>query len=51
MQNDLDEFLISHNTRRTHPGLGMNGRNPYQVFQEGLQVVDEAEEATPDEAA
>ena len=51
MQKDLDEFLISYNTRRAHQGLGMNGRTPYQVFQEGLTVVEETEEATPTEVA
>ena len=53
MQADPDEYLIQYNTRRPHQGLGMDGRTPYQVFQDGLQIEIAAEVVTaaPDEAA
>ena len=38
MQEDLNAFLKHYNHERPHQGRGMNGRTPYQVFLEGLQI-------------
>ena len=38
MQEDLDEFLHKYNHERPHQGRGMQGRTPYKVFLEGLQI-------------
>ena len=35
MQEDLDIFLASYNTKRPHQGRGMNGRTPMTVFKAG----------------
>ena len=36
MQNDLDGYLETCNTRRPHRGRGMKGRTPCQVFKAGI---------------
>ena len=36
MQKDLDAYLSHYNRERTHQGRNMNGRTPYQVFEDGL---------------
>jgi len=36
MQNDLDAYLVSYNTKRPHQGRNMNGKTPYDVFKRGL---------------
>jgi transposase InsO family protein len=35
MQQDLDAYLETYNTRRPHRGRGMEGRTPYEVFKAG----------------
>ena len=40
MQNDLDKYLEYYNTQRSHQGRNMNGRTPYQVFLEGIKMVE-----------
>lgn len=42
MQNDLDAYLQHYNNERSHQGLGMNGRTPYQAFLVGI-LPEEAE--------
>lgn len=37
MQKDLEAYLVQYNTKRPHRGRKMNGRTPYQVFQEDLK--------------
>ena len=32
MQEDLDSYLETHNTRQPHRGRGTEGRTPYDVF-------------------
>jgi transposase InsO family protein len=32
MQKDLDEYLVTYNTKRPHQGRNMNGRTPLAVF-------------------
>jgi len=36
MQKDLDEYLVTYNTLRSHQGRGMNGRTPLDAFVSGL---------------
>ena len=36
MQNDLDGYLETYNTRRPHRGRGMEGRTPYEIFKVGI---------------
>ncbi len=36
MQNDLDAYLASYNTKRPHQGRNMNGRTPATVFAASL---------------
>lgn len=36
MQRVLDEYLVIYNRKRPHQGRGMNGRTPWQAFQDGL---------------
>ena len=36
MQEDLDAYLETYNTRGPHRGRGMEGRMPYEVFQAGI---------------
>ncbi len=37
MQEDLDAYLETYNTRRPHRGRGMEGRTPYKVFKARIQ--------------
>ena len=32
----LDDYLAAYNRKRPHQGRGMNGRTPWQAFQDGL---------------
>lgn len=36
MQKDLDEYLVTYNTKRPHQGRGMNGRTPIKAFTQGI---------------
>ena len=36
MQAALDKYLVAYNHKRPHQGRRMNGRTPWQAFQEGL---------------
>ena len=36
MQAVLDKYLVTYNRKRPHQGRRMNGRTPWQAFQEGL---------------
>ena len=36
MQAVLDKYLVAYNRKRPHQGRRMNGRTPWQAFQEGL---------------
>ena len=36
MQAALDKYLVAYNRKRPHQGRRMNGRTPWQAFQEGL---------------
>ena len=36
MQAVLDKYLVAYNRNRPHQGRRMNGRTPWQAFQEGL---------------
>ena len=36
MQLVLDKYLVAYNRKRPHQGRRMNGRTPWQAFQEGL---------------
>ena len=36
MQPALDKFLVAYIRKRSHQGRRMNGRTPWQAFQEGL---------------
>ena len=36
MQSDLDEYLISYNTKRPHQGRNLGGKTPYEMFVKGL---------------
>ena len=36
MQKDLDAYLETYNRQRPHPGRGMKGRTPYEVFKAGI---------------
>ena len=36
MQQVLDKYLVTYNRKRPHQGRRMNGRTPWQAFQEGL---------------
>ena len=36
IQVALDKFLVAYNRKRSHQGRRMNGRTPWQAFQEGL---------------
>jgi hypothetical protein len=36
MQADLDAYLITYNTKRSHQGRGMKGRTPLKAFTDGL---------------
>ena len=47
MQADLDEYLETHNTKRSHPGRKMNGRTPFTVFKVGTPKVLKVAAATP----
>jgi hypothetical protein len=38
MQKDLDEFLVTYNTKRAHQGRHMEGRTPIEVFLSGIVV-------------
>ncbi|TDB37025.1 MAG: IS481 family transposase, partial [Deltaproteobacteria bacterium] len=40
MQVDLDAYLKSYNTERTHQGRNMNGRTPYRAFTDELPKND-----------
>jgi transposase InsO family protein len=56
MQRDLDVFLSSYNRERPHQGLNMNGRTPYQAFQDGItheeeDTKEEQQETAAPEAA
>jgi len=37
MQKDLEDYLITYNTKRPHQGRDMNGRTPLQAFRDGLK--------------
>ncbi|WP_394689656.1 hypothetical protein [Hoeflea sp.] len=39
MQQDLDAYLVTYNTKRPHQGRGMKGRTPIQAFRDGLKLV------------
>lgn len=36
MQQDLDDYLVTYNTKRPHQGRNMKGATPYAVFKKGL---------------
>ena len=36
MQTDLDDYLVTYNTKRPHQGRNMKGMTPYTVFKKGL---------------
>ena len=36
MQLVLNKYLVAYNRKRPHQGRPMNGRTPWQAFQEGL---------------
>ncbi|QOR37146.1 IS481 family transposase [Billgrantia diversa] len=36
MQQDLDDYLATYNTKRPHQGRNMKGATPYAVFKKGL---------------
>ena len=40
MQVDLDAYLKTYNTERTHQGRNMNGRTPYRAFTDELPKND-----------
>ena len=42
MQEDLDAYLETCNTRRSHRGRGMEGRTPYEVFKAGIPATSPA---------
>ena len=37
MQTDLDAYIQTYNRAHPHPGRGMEGRTPHQVFMAGIQ--------------
>ena len=41
LQTDLDAFLVSYNTERTHQGRICQGRTPMQTFIAGKEVAKE----------
>ena len=47
MQRDLDEYLVTYNTKRPHRGRKMNGRTPYTVFKAGIPKALKAAASTP----
>ena len=49
--DNIDSWLIEYNTKRPHQGRGMDGRTPYQAFQDGLDWEDNREEKTNEETA
>ena len=51
MQNDLDAYLISYNTKRRHQGRGMNGRTPVDVIGRCLPKTRKPKEDKMEKAA
>lgn len=37
MQKDLNEYLVTYNTKRPHQGRNMNGMTPEQAFKKGIR--------------
>lgn len=37
MEKDFRVYIKFYNSKRSHQGRNMNGRTPYQVFQEGIR--------------
>lgn len=42
MQAVLDDYMAVYNRKRPHQGRGMNGRTPWQAFQDGLPARDKS---------
>ena len=51
MQTDLDEYFVKYNRERSHQGRNMNGRTPYEVFSEGIKLVENSNEFQSDDVA
>lgn len=51
MQNDLDAYLVTYNTKRPHQGRAMNGRTPQKVFTDGLPKKENAKMKPKQKAA
>ena len=51
MQEDLDAFLETYNTKRPHQGRNMKGRTPITVFIDGLPKPKNDKEDTAKKAA
>jgi transposase InsO family protein len=46
MQKDLDEYLVTYNTKRPHRGRNMEGRTPIQVFKAGIKKQEPKQQKT-----
>ncbi len=42
MQADLDVYLVRYNRERPHQGYNMNGKTPWQAFQEEKRKLPQA---------
>ena len=42
MQAVLDDYMAVYNRKRPHQGRGMNGRTPWQAFQDGLPATNKS---------
>ena len=51
MQDDLDAYLETYNTKRPHQGRNMKGRTPNTVFIDGLAKPKNKKEETQKKAA
>jgi hypothetical protein len=41
LQNDLDEYIVEYNCKRTHQGKRCKGRTPMETFIEGKKLFNE----------
>lgn len=49
MQQDLDAYLVTYNTKRPHRGRNMGGKTPYQMFKAGMKKQPKTASAKPAE--
>jgi hypothetical protein len=49
MQVTLDAWLVEYDTKRPHPGRGMNGRTPFRAFKDGIPKTAKKEATTTEQ--